>query len=287
MTQLTIGEFAARSRLSPKALRLYDRRGLLTPAHVDERTGYRRYETGQVERARLIAQLRQLDMPLARIARLVALIERSGPQAAAEELAAYWAEVERAVEARRGLVAHLRARLSGERSTMDTYEIRTRDVGEQTVLTELRHVTAGELPSWIPEAFGRLAKAVTERCGGFAGPPFVAYHAEVGEDGDGPAEVCVPVADPAAAAAYAAEGGHGAPVSVRTEPALRLAYARLTKEQMVYPRVLTAYAAVEDWMREHGETIAAPAREVYTEPDWDGAGPSDVVADVAFPLGRA
>jgi DNA-binding transcriptional MerR regulator len=32
---LSIGVFARRSRLSMKALRLYDRRGLLTPADVD------------------------------------------------------------------------------------------------------------------------------------------------------------------------------------------------------------------------------------------------------------
>ncbi|SMQ17005.1 MerR HTH family regulatory protein [Streptomyces sp. Ag82_O1-12] len=68
---LTIGAFAARARLSPKALRLYDRLGLLAPAHVDEVTGYRYYRAGQAERARLVAMLRQLDMPLARIAEVV------------------------------------------------------------------------------------------------------------------------------------------------------------------------------------------------------------------------
>ncbi len=40
---LTIGVFAARARLSAKALRLYDRLGVLSPAHVDEVSGYRYY----------------------------------------------------------------------------------------------------------------------------------------------------------------------------------------------------------------------------------------------------
>ena len=40
---LTIGEFARESRLSPKALRLYDQLGLLRPCRVDEWTGYRYY----------------------------------------------------------------------------------------------------------------------------------------------------------------------------------------------------------------------------------------------------
>ena len=68
---LTIGVFARRSRLSPKALRLYERLGLLTPAHVDEGNGYRRYRESQLETARLIAMLRRLDMPLASVAEIV------------------------------------------------------------------------------------------------------------------------------------------------------------------------------------------------------------------------
>lgn len=40
---LSIGVFSRRSRLSLKALRLYDRLGLLTPACVDRDSGYRRY----------------------------------------------------------------------------------------------------------------------------------------------------------------------------------------------------------------------------------------------------
>ena len=65
---LSIGVFARRSRLSMKALRLYDRRGLLTPADVDPDTGYRRYRESQLVTARLIVMLRRLNMPLAQVA---------------------------------------------------------------------------------------------------------------------------------------------------------------------------------------------------------------------------
>jgi protein phosphatase len=64
---LTIGEFARLSRLSPKALRLYDELGLLRPFRVDEWSGYRYYAPSQLERARLVAWLRRLGMPLAQI----------------------------------------------------------------------------------------------------------------------------------------------------------------------------------------------------------------------------
>ena len=46
-----------------KALRLYDAMGLLTPALVDDSSGYRFYTESQIERAKLIGLLRQLEMP--------------------------------------------------------------------------------------------------------------------------------------------------------------------------------------------------------------------------------
>jgi protein phosphatase len=85
VVRLTIGAFARATRLSPKALRLYDELGLLRPAEVDPVSGYRYYEPAQVERARLIAWLRQLGMPLARIHRVCAL----PAGAAADEVAAF------------------------------------------------------------------------------------------------------------------------------------------------------------------------------------------------------
>jgi protein phosphatase len=52
---LTIGAFARLTRLTPKALRLYDELGLLPPVRVDPASGYRYYEPAQLERARLVA----------------------------------------------------------------------------------------------------------------------------------------------------------------------------------------------------------------------------------------
>lgn len=61
---LTIGEFATATWLSSKALRLYDRRGLLSPDSVDPINGYRKYSPSQIETARLISMLRRIGMSL-------------------------------------------------------------------------------------------------------------------------------------------------------------------------------------------------------------------------------
>jgi PPM family protein phosphatase len=100
---LTIGAFGRAARLSPKALRLYDELGLLRPERVDPVTGYRLYSADQLDRARLVAWLRRLGMPLARI-RTVCDLE---PDEAAREIAAYWAQVEAELAVRRELAAFL------------------------------------------------------------------------------------------------------------------------------------------------------------------------------------
>jgi serine/threonine protein phosphatase PrpC len=113
--RMTISVFGRAVRLSPKALRQYDELGLLPPAHVDPASGYRFYEASQLERARLVAWLRHLGMPLARIKRVLEL----DPAAAAEEVGAYWARVEAETASRRDLVTFLIGHLSG-RTAADT-----------------------------------------------------------------------------------------------------------------------------------------------------------------------
>ncbi|WP_105971377.1 MerR family transcriptional regulator [Streptomyces geranii] len=105
---LTIGAFARACRLSPKALRLYDELDLLRPARVDPDTGYRYYAAEQLEQARLVAWLRRLGMPLARI-REVGAME---PPAAAQEIRAFWARVEAETATRRDLAMFLVDHLS-------------------------------------------------------------------------------------------------------------------------------------------------------------------------------
>ncbi|MFE7121269.1 protein phosphatase 2C domain-containing protein [Streptomyces sp. NPDC057654] len=108
MGLLTIGVFAKASRLSPKALRLYDELGLLAPARVDPVTGYRLYAPEQLDQARLVAWLRRLGMPLVRIQRVCTL----EADAAAQEIRAFWAQVEADTAARRDLATFLIDHLS-------------------------------------------------------------------------------------------------------------------------------------------------------------------------------
>ena len=76
---LLIAEFARRCRLPVSTLRYYDRVGLLRPAEVDARSGYRRYTADQLPTAVTIARLRSIGTAPDTIARILA----GGPGAVA------------------------------------------------------------------------------------------------------------------------------------------------------------------------------------------------------------
>lgn len=188
MDLLSIGEFARLSRLSPKALRLYDELGVLPPARVDPDSGYRFYEAEQVDRARLLSALRQIGIPLAQIKVILDL----EPRTAAEQVASFWANVEEDHTARRELAGRLVDRLNGKRSAM--YEVSTRALPDRSLLCLKRHVD-GYDGVWAlgKEFIALLKERPLPRMDGRAGAAFQIYHGEVSEDSDGPIEWCRPV----------------------------------------------------------------------------------------------
>jgi DNA-binding transcriptional MerR regulator len=100
MQDLTIGQAARLAGVTAKALRHYDRIGLLRPAVVDPATGYRRYRAEQVEQARLIRRLRSLELPLEEIRRLIGL----DVAALAEALAEHRRRIEARITRLRGVL---------------------------------------------------------------------------------------------------------------------------------------------------------------------------------------
>src|SRR5215510_15140161 len=73
---LLIGQVAQRSGISRKALRLYEARGILPPAHRTG-SGYRRYPHDVLKLLTFVGQARRLGLTLAEIKHIVAL-RRSG-----------------------------------------------------------------------------------------------------------------------------------------------------------------------------------------------------------------
>lgn len=88
---LSIGRFARLAGLSVGALRHYDDLDLLRPASVDPSSGYRRYRVEQLETARTVARLRELEVPLDEIREVLAIDD---PAERARRLDAHRARIE-------------------------------------------------------------------------------------------------------------------------------------------------------------------------------------------------
>ncbi len=276
MREMTAGAFAAASRLSAKALRLYAESGLLAPARTDPFTGYRYYAPEQLARARLIGALRRIGMPLARV-RLVAGAESAD---AVRELSAYWAGAEAEFTARRAMAGLLVDELSGRETVM--WDVAEREMPDRTVLSAVLRTRDGEeLSRWTGAMAGRLGGAGLPGLPGIEGAPFLVYHGEVGGDGDGegPVEYCRPVPSEGAAAIAA-----GFPdLGLRTDPAHREAYVRLTRAELGPVSGERAFGTLLRWAAEHGETPSGPPRQVFFA-DPRTAAADAPVSDVIGPL---
>jgi DNA-binding transcriptional MerR regulator len=288
--EVSIGEFARRSRLSVKALRLYDELGVLVPARVDQESGYRYYDVAQLEAARLVAMLRQLDLPLAAIKELLAC----DPVDAAERIAVHWRDVESAHDARRELADYLVNRLSGKRSVM--YEVATREIPARSVLCLKRNVD--EQGAWAlgKEFIAILRERPLPKMEGRAGAMFSIYWAEVSADSDGPVEWCKPIPDSDAQAL----ASHYPELSLRTEPAHREAYVALPNDTIPAgpgqnPGVhwQLASEALQAWAEEQGvdpeeltlkpEDLGMRITYLATEPVTESSAP---YCDFAVPFAR-
>jgi DNA-binding transcriptional MerR regulator len=249
VAEVSIGEFARRSRLSVKALRLYDERGVLVPARVDQVSGYRYYDLAQLEAARLVAMMRQLGLPLVAVKELLAC----DPIDAAMRISAHWREVESAHDARRELADYLVNRLNGKRS--DMYEVATREIPERSLLCLKRNVD--ERGAWAlgKEFIAILRERPLPKMNGREGAMFTIYWGEVSADSDGPIEMCKPI--PASDAK--ALSSHYPELSSRTEPAHCEAYVALPNDALPAgpggnPGVQWQLAseALQTWAEEHG-----------------------------------
>ncbi|MGO2111823.1 MAG: MerR family transcriptional regulator [Pseudoclavibacter sp.] len=264
---MSIGEFAATTWLSPKALRLYDEKGLLSPDVIDPGSGYRKYDPAQIETARLITLLRRIEMPLEQIRELLA-----APEAERAARIARFREREAEQHARRQSLARFieHAVESGSfqgdaQPGVSTFDIADRAVPDAPMLTAVRHTAAKDLPDVIREHATRLQALADDRGGG-SGQLIVIYHGQVGWESDGPIEVCVPVSD--RDRTHRIEAGH------------RELSTEVAAADVQFPRILAAFEAVQSHASRLGLAPAGPPREIY-EP---GSGGATLRCEVALPV---
>jgi DNA-binding transcriptional MerR regulator len=268
---LTTGEFARQTRLTAKALRLYNEIGLLGPADQDAASGHRRYGVDQVRTGRLIGMLRGADVSLAEIGLLLADLPGER-ELASRRLDRHLIELEARHTSRRFLIRHIRAILREEDYEM--FAIQTRHVPAQRVMSIQRRLRAPETAAFVEEAKAAFA----DHLGGVepAGPFTLIFHGIVDHESDGPLEAILGCPDEVLVTDL---------IGVRTEPAHDEAFTTITKAQWDYPAILAAYDAVScspEAVTRPGSRLSC--REVYVA-DPHAIGDDDLICDIAFPLG--
>lgn len=111
--RVSIGDFAVMTSLSRKALRHYHDIGILEPTHIDPQTGYRFYDTSQVDHAHIIRRFRSLGMSIPDIK---ALLSTEDAAARTEIITTHLEQMEVQLAETRDAVGALRELLSPVRT---------------------------------------------------------------------------------------------------------------------------------------------------------------------------
>lgn len=266
-----IGDFSRLGRVTVKALRHYDRLGLLRPALVDPATGYRYYSADQMSQLSRILALKQAGLSLDEIATILG--EDLPPEELVGILKLKRSELEQRVRDGEETLRRLETLLgrADKENGMSSYDV-TLKKSEPVKIASLR----GIVPTYADQGalWGELCAnpGVTGKQAG--GAPFTIYYDDEYKERDVDLEVCVPVSDDVEESGRIKmselPGGEDIASTIHKGP---------------FENVGAAYKAIGVWMAGNGYEMSGPGREVYlTDPQ--KTAPEDYITEVQVPVSR-
>jgi len=240
----SIGEFSRVTGLTVKALRFYHEEGVLPPARIDADSGYRYYAARQVEVARAVTLLREVEFPVKEIRDILA--RQGDAEHVAEALERQKAALEEMIKKQKQAVQALREFIAAERqgsimsleSTVQEKELPPMLVAG--IRTKGKYGDCGPL-------FGKLCRGAA---GAAAGPPMMLIYDQEFKENDADFEACVPLKKAKAIAG----------ADVRELPGGR---ALTLIHKGPYGEVGPTYERLFKHAKEKGYRALAPCREVY------------------------
>ena len=267
MSLVPIGRFSKMTRLSIKALRLYDEIGLLKPSHVDPSSGYRYYRLEQANRAEAVRVLRSVEMPLDEIG---SVLEADHPDLARKLLIAHRERLADRLANQERMLAYLETLIDREEGVMP-YDVQIMQEPAQRVAATRRHTSLSQIGDTISAGFGALMGAMGRDQLVPTGPPLIVYHDVIDEETEGDVEICVPVSGAVS---------EGDEVYGRELPGGPMA---ATVHRGPYDQIAPAYQTVTSWISEHGHEMAGPPREIYLN-DPQEVAPDELLTRIEFPI---
>ena len=267
MNLVPIGRFSKMTRLSVKALRLYDENGLLPPTYVDPSSGYRYYDLGQANRAEAVRILRSVDMPLDEIR---AILETDDPELVHKQLVVHRERLAERLATQERTLAYLESLIQRKEGIMP-YDAQVTEATPQLVAAAKVHTNLSKIGADISAGFGSLMMALGREGIAPSGAPLIVYHDVIDEETDGDIEICVPVND--------AISGHADVYSRELEGGSMAT----TVHHGPYEQIAPAYHTLTGWISEHGHDIIGPPREIYLN-DPQMVPPEELLTQVEFPI---
>lgn len=260
---LTIGEFARLTHLSVRTLRRYHEAGLLEPSAVDGATGYRYYGPDQIPTAQVVHRLRELDVPLADVRRILCSAD---PTTRAALVSEHLRRLEAELDRTRAAVVSLQRLLRPEVVDLD---VELRAVPATTVAAVEDDVALDDVLAWYAGAASELEAVVTDPTGARGG----VYDNSLFEHGRGHALVYRPTDEPPRA-------GRVHPVTL---PAVELA---VTTHVGAHDDIDVTYGQLGAWVVENTLAVAGPVREVYVVGPRDAPDPAAWRTEIGWPVFR-
>ena len=261
---LKIGEFSKLSQLTVKALRFYEREGVLAPSEVDPFTGYRLYTTSQLMDAAKVKSLRQLGVSVEEVRRILAgadareLLERKAGELRAEQAV---------IAVRISIIDHLL-----EEREMD-YQITEKIIPAATVYySEATLDKYSDAMQWIP-AQGAEVRALNPglKC---AEPPYEFIEYLDGEYRERDVRV-------RHSEAVTARGVESDNIKFRDIPETKVLSLY---HKGAYEEIGAAYAHIYQYAEDNGYEVAGLSRESYIDGVWNKDSVDEWLTEIQLPV---
>ena len=261
---LKIGDFSRLSLTTVKALRFYEKAGILIPASIDPWNGYRFYETAQLERAAKIKSFRQLGLTIEEIKRIF-----SGEDA--KNILSVKAEslrkLQRTTELQLSVINFIL-----EEKVMK-YQVTVKEIPEKIVcFSETVLQSYADSMQWIPSVGAECLRLNPDmKC---AEPPY-----EFCEYLDGEyKKTNIRIRHSEAVTAVGKESEH---IKFKILPAAKVLSIY---HKGAYENIGEAYAFLMDYAEKNGYKIAGFARECYIDGIWNKESIDDWLTEVQLPI---
>jgi effector-binding domain-containing protein len=245
---LNIGTFSLYTRLSVKALRFYDEKGLLVPTKK-EITGYRMYSYEQIRRGLVLKRLADLGFGVQDMRAILSALDNGVDRSALDEI----------VGAR---IAEVRKQMDGLRSIMVELENKSFeemiDMQEEAKIKELppTRVVSRREKGRYEEAVPRLINSICDMLvkqpeARICGPPMAIYHDHEYKENGADIEIAIPISGRVTVddgyEVQTLEGGRAITMLHRGD----------------YRRIGETWGRIHKYLDEHGSEVIAPGRELY------------------------